>query len=72
MHGLEALTKDGNWITLNIPKGGLMIIVGDALDVGSLPFSSLFWKKLIVFLHFNFLIHIDPRKMAEQAIKVNT
>ncbi|KAL7174817.1 hypothetical protein ACSBR2_020283 [Camellia fascicularis] len=32
VQGLEVLTKEGKWIKLNIPKGALVVIVGDALQ----------------------------------------
>ncbi|PSS05820.1 2-oxoglutarate-dependent dioxygenase AOP1 [Actinidia chinensis var. chinensis] len=35
VQGLEALSPKGNWITLNVPKGGLVIIAGDAIEVWS-------------------------------------
>ncbi|GFZ05484.1 hypothetical protein Acr_17g0010560 [Actinidia rufa] len=34
VQGLEILTKQGNWIPINIPRGALVVIVGDALEVG--------------------------------------
>lgn len=33
VRGLEALTQDGIWISLRIPKGALLVMVGDALEV---------------------------------------
>ncbi|KAL7197729.1 hypothetical protein ACSBR2_020284 [Camellia fascicularis] len=33
VQGLEVLTKEGKWIKLNIPKGALVVFVGDALQV---------------------------------------
>ncbi|KAI7992210.1 putative 2-oxoglutarate-dependent dioxygenase AOP1.2 [Camellia lanceoleosa] len=32
VQGLEVLTKEGKWIKLNIPKGALVVIVGDGLQ----------------------------------------
>ncbi|XP_057460775.1 probable 2-oxoglutarate-dependent dioxygenase AOP1 [Actinidia eriantha] len=32
VQGLEVLTKQGNWIPINIPRGAMVVIVGDALE----------------------------------------
>ena len=33
VQGLQVLTKQGNWIQLNIPRGAFVLIVGDLLKV---------------------------------------
>ncbi|KAL7248915.1 hypothetical protein ACSBR1_011150 [Camellia fascicularis] len=52
VRGLEALTQDGIWISLHIPKGALLVMVGDALEVGLCIAYLLFYSS------FNFVENV--------------
>lgn len=61
VQGLEVLTKEGNWVQVEIPEGSFVVMVGDALKVRAW-FSSLSFTELKMIRHllliFSNLTHI--------------
>ena len=54
VQGLEVLTKTNQWIRLNIPQGGFVVIVGDTLKVLSCMYCSYFISCTTRFIFYLF------------------